>query len=158
MKFFFILFFLFFSCEDEKIAHVEVTMLRVPYVPLSVTEWETPIYIYGQLNSNNYDVEGMIVNWYTDTYWDVSDSTSYYRLLCGDCDYGVRYDLDGTTDTSLVNIYNLKWITDRSSVVDSLGYFYNVLRPVYPMRNSFMTLWWSIEGTVIDSQEIFLMD
>ena len=48
------------------------------------------------------------------------------------------------------------------SLTDSLGYFYNTLTPVKVMQNkgsgSVMKLYWSIENTLIDSQEIFLMD
>ena len=48
------------------------------------------------------------------------------------------------------------------SVVDSLGYFYNTLTPTKVMQGkgsgSYMKLYWSIENTIIDSQEIFLME
>ena len=57
-----------------------------------------------------------------------------------------------------ISIDSLRWITERSSVADSSGNFYNTLTPVNTMKDGFMWLWWSIEGTVIDSEEIFLMD
>ena len=61
-----------------------------------------------------------------------------------------------------VDVDTLRWTTDRYSEVDSLGYFFNVLRPVRVMQDkgsgSYMKLYWSIENTLIDSQEIFLMD
>ena len=157
---------LLFSCDginSNKIANVEVTMLRIPYIPLSIYNWDTPIYMYGTLESNNFDVEGMVVNWFSDMYWDENDSSGYYRLLCGRCDEAVWYSMYGTTDTTTINIGQLRWVTQRSSIADSLGNFYNVLTPVSSMRGhdgmgSWMWLWWSIEGTVVDSQQIFLMD
>ena len=61
-----------------------------------------------------------------------------------------------------VNVDTLRWTTDVYSLTDSLGYFYNTLTPVKVMQNkgsgSVMKLYWSIENTLIDSQEIFLMD
>ena len=57
-----------------------------------------------------------------------------------------------------VNVDTLRWITDEYSTVDSLGYFYNTLTPTKMMQDRFMKLYWSIENTLIDSQEIFLMD
>ena len=160
---------LLLSCVDERIAtrlrnaHIEVTMLRIPYIPLMSSNWETPITIYGTLESEDTRVERMVVNWWSDMFWNENDSSGYYKLLCGRCRDAVWYDMDGTQDTMTISIDSLRWITERSSVADSSGNFYNTLTPVYPMRGhdgdgSFMWLWWSIEGTVIDSQEIFLMD
>ena len=61
-----------------------------------------------------------------------------------------------------VNVDTLRWTTDEYSIVDSAGYFYNTLTPAKVMQNkgsgSGMKLYWSIENTLIDSQEIFLMD
>ena len=137
-------------------------MNRVPYIVLNSNNWITDYTIYGRLESNNYDVNRMVVNWFSDLYWDENDSTGYYKLLCGRCRNAVWHDMDGTTDTLEVNISELRWITQKSSVADSLGNFYNLLSPVNSMRGhdemgSWMWLWWSIEGTVIDSQEIYLM-
>ena len=155
-----------FSCRGNdlnEVANIEVTMLRIPYVPLMVSVWETPVYMYGTLESNNFDVEGMVVNWFSNMYWDENDSSGYYRLLCGRCDEAVWYGINGTTDTTTIDIGELRWVTEKSSITDSLGNFYNVLTPVSSMRGydrmgSWMWLWWSIEGTVVDSQQIFLMD
>ena len=160
-----LLLLILFSCgEDDKdrIANIEVTMLRISYITLNYM-WETPAYMYGTLESNNFDVEGMVVNWFSNMYWDENDSSGYYRLLCGRCDEAVWYGMDGTTDTTTIDIGELRWVTQKSSIADSLGNFYNVLTPVSSMRGydgtgSWMWLWWSIEGTVVDSQQIFLMD
>tara|TARA_R100001129_G_C5175268_1_gene206083 strand:- start:111 stop:488 length:378 start_codon:yes stop_codon:yes gene_type:complete len=125
---------------------------------MSYSDWITPIYMYGTLTSDNYDVEGTIVRWFSDLYWDEDDSTGYYKLLCGRCDEAVWYDSDGSSDTLQIDINELEWITNEFSITDSLGNFYNLLTPINLMRDDFLTLWWSIEETVIDSQVIFLMD
>ena len=61
-----------------------------------------------------------------------------------------------------VNVDTLRWTTDVYSIVDSAGYFYNRLTPTKVMQGkgagSYMKLYWSIENTLIDSQEIFLME
>ena len=61
-----------------------------------------------------------------------------------------------------VDVDTLRWTTDEYSIVDSAGYFYNTLTPVKVMQGkgsgSWLKLYWSIENTLIDSQEIFLMD
>ena len=160
MKFFFIIFLLILGCNDEQdeIAKISVTMLRVPYVTMSTSDWITPVYMYGKLESDNFDVNGVVVRWFSDTYWDSNDSGSFYQLLCGECSKGVWYREDGTTDTTVVQLRTLNRVTQHLSVTDSLGYFYNILTPIYPMRDIFIKSWWSIEETVIDSQEIFLMD
>ena len=169
MKKLLLLSILLFSCEDDRIttrsrnAHIEVTMLRIPYIPLSYSDWETQVNIYGTLESEDTRVERMVVNWWSDMFWNENDSSGYYKLLCGRCRDAVWYDIDATQDTMTISIDSLRWITERSSVVVSNGNFYNTLTPVQSMRGhngegSFMWLWWSIEGTVIDSQEIFLMD
>ena len=61
-------------------------------------------------------------------------------------------------DSFCIFVYN----SGNSGVNSSLGYFYNTLTPTKVMQDkgsgSLMKLYWSIENTLIDSQEIFLMD
>ena len=38
-----------------QVANIEVTMLRIPYIPLNYHIWETPVYMYGTLQSYNYN-------------------------------------------------------------------------------------------------------
>ncbi len=95
-------------------------------------------------------------------YWDEDDSSGHYKLLPNRRNKGIWYDNFGNRDTVDVNVDTLRWVTKKYSAVDSTGYFYNILTPVKVMQNkgsgSFMKLFWSIENTLIDSQEIFLMD
>ena len=169
MKKLLIILLLLFSCVEERIVtvprnpHIEVTMLRIPYIPLAYTAWETPVTIYGTLESEDVSVERIVVDWWSDMYWNENDSSGYYKLLCRKCREAVWHDMDGTRDTMLISIDSLRWITKTHSISDSNGNFYNTLTPVSTMRahnlhGSWMWLWWSIQGTVIDSQEIFLMD
>ena len=164
-----ILFFilLFVGCDDRieepDRQHIIVTMLQIDRIEIRDNLWITPAPIWGHLESEEADVDRLVVHWWSNMYWNENDSSGYYKLLCRKCREAVWHDMDGTRDTMLISIDSLRWITETHSISDSNGNFYNTLTPVSTMRahdldGSFMWLWWSIQGTVIDSQEIFLMD
>ena len=166
MKKLLFLLLLLFNCddrvEDPKKSNIIVTMLRVDRIEILDWLWITPAPIWGNLESDEVDVEGMVVHWWSNMYWDEDDSSGHYKLLSNRRNRAVWYDNFGNRDTMDVDVDTLRWTTDRYSEVDSLGYFFNVLRPVRVMQDkgsgSYMKLFWSIENTLIDSQEIFLMD
>jgi len=150
------------SCDDRvenpTKSNVIVTMLRVDRIEILDNLWITPAPIWGHLESEEADVERLVVHWWSNMYWDEDDSSGHYRLLSNRRNKAIWYDNFGNRDTMDVNVDTLRWITDRYSEVDSLGYFYNTLRPTKMMQDKFMKLYWSIENTLVDSQEIFLMD
>jgi len=165
IKLLFLLFLL--GCDDrikeEKESSIIVTMLRVDRIEILDNLWVTPAPIWGHLESEETQIDGMVVHWWSNMYWDENDSNGYYKLLPQSRSKAVWRDDFGNKDTVNVNVDTLRWITDEHSQVDSLGYFYNTLTPVRPMQGhnlmgSFMMLYWSINNTLIDSQEIFLMD
>ena len=148
--------------EDPRKSNIIVTMLRVDRIEIYDWLWITPAPIWGHLESEEVDVEGMVVHWWSNLYWDEDDSSGHYRLLPNRRNRAIWYDNFGNRDTMDVNVDTLRWITDVTSVADSFGYFYNTLRPTRVMQNkgsgSYLKLYWSIENTLVDSQEIFLMD
>ena len=148
--------------EDPDKSNVIVTMLRVNRIEIHDWLWITPAPIWGHLESEETDVERLVVHWWSNMYWDEDDSSGFYKLLPNRRNKAIWYDNFGNRDTMDVNVDTLRWITDRYSTVDSLGYFHNTLMPVRVMQDkgsgSEMKLYWSIENTLIDSQEIFLMD
>ena len=144
--------------EDPTKSNVIVTMLRVDRIEILDNLWITPAPIWGHLESEEADVERLVVHWWSNMYWDEDDSSGHYRLLFNRRNKAIWYDNFGNRDTMDVNVDTLRWITDRYSEVDSLGYFYNTLTPTKMMQDKFMKLYWSIENTLVDSQEIFLMD
>jgi len=148
--------------EDPRKSNIIVTMLRVDRIEIHDWLWITPAPIWGHLESEEVDVEGMVVHWWSNLYWDEDDSSGHYRLLPNRRNRAIWYDNFGNRDTMDVNVDTLRWVTDVTSVTDSLGYFYNTLRPIKVMQDkgsgSYLKLYWSIENTLIDSQEIFLMD
>ena len=150
------------SCDDRvenpTKSNVIVTMLRVDRIEILDNLWITPAPIWGHLESEEADVERLVVHWWSNMYWDEDDSSGHYRLLSNRRNKAIWYDNFGNRDTMDVNVDTLRWITDRYSEVDSLGYFYNTLTPTKMMQDKFMKLYWSIENTLVDSQEIFLMD
>ena len=154
------------SCDDRveepNESNVIVTMLRVNRIEILDNIWITPAPIWGHLESEEVDVERLVVHWWSNMYWDEDDSSGHYRLLPNRRNKAIWYDNFGNRDTMDVNVDTLRWTTDVYSLTDSLGYFYNTLTPVKVMQDkgsgSGMKLYWSIENTLIDSQEIFLMD
>ena len=170
----FILFFLlgFFiftminSCddrvEDPDKSNIIVTMLKVDRIEILDWLWITPAPIWGHLESEDTAVDRLVVHWWSNMYWDEDDSSGHYRLLSNRRNKAIWYDNFGNRDTMDVDVDTLRWTTDRYSEVDSLGYFFNTLRPTRVMQNkgpgSYMKLYWSIQNTLIDSQEIFLME
>ena len=148
--------------EEPNESNIIVTMLRVNRIEILDNLWITPQPIWGHLESNDVPVERLVVHWWSNLYWDEDDSSGHYRLLPNRRNRAVYYDEFNNRDTVDVNIDTLRWITDEYSTVDTLGYFYNTLTPIRLMQDkgwgSVMNLYWSIEGMVVDSQQIFLMD
>ena len=157
---------LFIGCDDRieesDKANVIVTVLRVDRIEIHDNLWITPAPIWGHLESEDVPVDRLVVHWWSNMYWDEDDSSGHYRLLPNKRNKAIWYDNFGNRDTVDVNLDTLRWTTNQYSTVDSLGYFYNTLTPTKVMQNkgsgSYMKLFWSIENTLIDSQEIFLMD
>ena len=154
------------SCDDRveerHESRVIVTMLRVNRIEILDNILITPAPIWGHLESDVVDVERVVVHWWSNMYWDEDDSSGHYKLLSNRRNKAIYYDNFGNRDTVDVDVDTLRWTTDEYSVVDSLGYFYNTLTPTKVMQGkgsgSYMKLYWSIENTLIDSQEIFLME
>ena len=154
------------SCDDRveeaDESRIIVTMLRVNRIEIHDNIWITPAPIWGHLESEVVDVERLVVHWWSNMYWDEDDSSGHYKLLPNRRNKAIYYDNFGNRDTMDVNVDTLRWTTDEYSVVDSLGYFYNTLTPTKVMQGkgsgSYMKLYWNIENTIIDSQEIFLME
>jgi len=154
------------SCDDRveepNESRIIVTMLRVNRIEILDNIWVTPAPIWGHLESEVVDVERLMVHWWSNMYWDEDDSSGHYKLLPNTRNKAIYYDNFGNRDTVDINVDTLRWTTDEYSIVDSLGYFYNTLTPTKVMQGkgsgSYMKLYWSIENTLIDSQEIFLME
>tara|TARA_B100002019_G_scaffold222179_1_gene195043 strand:- start:4283 stop:4780 length:498 start_codon:yes stop_codon:yes gene_type:complete len=154
------------SCDDRlekpRESNIIVTMLKIDRIEILDNLWITPAPIWGHLESEETEVERLVVHWWSNLYWDEGDSSGHYKLLPNRRNKAIWYDNFNNRDTVDVNVDTLRWVTDELSIVDSLGYFYNTLKPIKVMQNkgsgSFMKLYWSINSTVIDSQEIFLMD
>ena len=161
-----LLLLLFLGCndvvEEPNKLNVTVTMLRIERIELYDNFWITPVWMYGRLKSEDTSVEGMVVHWRSNLYWDEDDSSGHYRVLPNKRNRAIYYDNFGNRDTVDVDVDTLRWITDEYSIADSSGYFHNSLTPTRVMKDkglgSLMKLYWSIENTLVDSQEIFLMD
>ena len=131
-----IILLLLLGCDDrtEEPANVIVTILRVPRIEILDNLWITPAPIWGHLESEDADVERLVVHWWSNMYWDEDDSSGHYKLLSNRRNKAIWYDNFGNRDTMDVNVDTLRWTTDVYSIVDSAGYFYNTLTPSKVMQ------------------------
>ena len=161
-----LLFLLIIGCESSPTgtqnyhgtAEVSVIMPSIESIELNDYSWQTLVTMYGVLESDNIDVKNIRIEWQSDMFWIVGNTTGYFKLDCRTCVNGTWYDTDGTTIPMIYNFHTMSPVTNQVSIADASGEFGNVLAPVNIMNDDFMWLWWSINGTVVDSMSIFLMD
>jgi hypothetical protein len=91
-------------------------------------------------------------------FWSINDTAGYFRSDCRGCRNGTWYGSDGSIVDMQYDFHTMAPVTNQVSLADSNGDFGNVLAPVRSMVGKSMWLWWSINGTVIDSMSIFLME
>jgi len=146
------------STHEHATGNVTVIMPSIPRIELSDYTWQTLVTMYGLLESDNINVENMRIEWQSDMFWVVDDTTGYFRLDCRTCIGGTWYDTDGTSSRMTYNFHTMAPVTNQVSLADSEGEFGNVLAPVRSMVGQSMWLWWSINNTVVDSMSIYLME
>ena len=170
MKKLLLLLLLFLSCDlepkqKEVVVQIESFAGRMEIMD---TPWYTTHIVRGKVVGGE---EGMKIKWYTDMYWDRTDSSGYLQMLSRSEIYGKWHDVykdtityryrDGANHIPIVEPY---------SIVNSSGNFRLLLSPVKTMQGcmtcpnpylkngSFMRLWWEVNEVLVDSMEIFLMD
>ena len=128
-----LLLLLFLGCDDRveepNKSNVIVTMLRVERIEILDNIWVTPAPMWGHLESEEVDVERLVVHWWSNLYWDEDDSSGHYRLLPNRRNKAIYYDNFGNRDTVDVNVDTLRWTTDKYSTVDSFCLFYTSPSP-----------------------------
>ena len=110
--------------EDPNRSNVIVTMLRVDRIEILDNIWITPSPMWGHLESEDSDVDRLVVHWWSNMYWNENDSSGHYKLLSNRRNKAIWYDNFGNRDTMDVNVDTLRWITDEYSTNksgDSLG-------------------------------------
>tara|TARA_B100000212_G_C27256778_1_gene482652 strand:- start:39 stop:575 length:537 start_codon:yes stop_codon:yes gene_type:complete len=167
--------FTLLTCEDvneyELPTYTYSVFVQNPIrIEIRDTVWLTPHIVHGNISSDDVDVEGMKIKWYSDMYWDLIDSTGYLTMIDGEL-YGKWYDIieDTTTYRYKMNSRHISIVEDYS-IVDENGQFKMLLQPAWPMQGcitcplpnfrngSFARVWWEINNVVVDTMEIFLMD
>lgn len=145
---------------EESTERVYVDMTLVDRIELNDYSWQTLYTISGDLEAEDpsVSVENFRVTWESDMFWMVNDTTGYFRLNCRTCTDGVWYDNDGSTLEMQYDFHTMAPVTNQVSMTDSDGNFSNVIAPVRSMVNRSMWLWWSVNGTLVDSMSIFLME
>lgn len=145
--------------NEDRVAHIIVTMVNMPdMIELNDYSWQTLRTLYGNLESEDVNVEHTRIEWFSDMYWVVGDTSGYFRLDCRECIDGTWYDSDGSTLEMRYDFHSMAPVTNQVSMANSDGDFGNVIAPVRSMVGHSMWLWWSIHGTVVDSMSIFLME
>ena len=162
------------SLDSEETIPTYTYTLNVDHpirIEIMDVQWTTYHIVLGNISSDDVDVEGMKIKWYTDMYWDRTDSSGYLQMLSRSEIYGKWHDVykdtityryrDGANHIPIVEPY---------SIVNSSGNFRLLLSPVKTMQGcmtcpnpylkngSFMRLWWEVNEVLVDSMEIFLMD
>ena len=139
---------------------ITVEMELVNRIELSDYSWQTIRTIGGTLIPENEEVsvENFRITWESDMFWLIDDTAGYFRLLCRNCRNGVWWGNDGSRDTIEYDFNIMVPVTNQVSISNAEGQFWNVLAPVRSMVDRSMTLWWSVNGTLVDSQSIFLME
>ena len=157
------------GCEDNAIlgpqhesesVRVYVDMPQIDRIELNDYSWQTLYTIDGDLESDDPTVslEYFRVTWDSDMFWLINDTSGYFRLNCRTCTDGVWYDHDGSTLEMEYDFHSMAPVTNQVSLTNSEGNFSNVIAPVRSMVGQSMWLWWSVNGTLVDSMSIFLME
>tara|TARA_Y100000310_G_C20621240_1_gene783403 strand:- start:561 stop:1184 length:624 start_codon:yes stop_codon:yes gene_type:complete len=157
--------FTIIGCEDNPIAGrdenngpltVYVSVEYIPSINLNDHSWQTLRTLWGEMSSDDFDVTHTRVEWKSDMFWVVYDTTGYFKIDCRTCETGTWYDTDGSTENMSYDFHTMSPVTNQVSLVDDEGVFGNVIAPVRSMRGDAMWLWWSINNTVLDSMLIVL--
>ena len=146
------------TSHEHVTGNVTVIMPSIPRIELNDYTWQTIVTMYGLLESENISVENMRIEWQSDMFWVVDDTSGYFRLDCRTCVNGIWHDSDGTTSPMTYNFHTMAPVTNQVSITNSEGNFSNVIAPVRSMVGKSMWLWWSVNGTLVDSMSIFLME
>ena len=159
------LFLFTIGCEDTRMDHpgnfddsygtVYVSVDSIPEIVINESSWQTLKTIWGELTSD-IDVTYTRVEWDSDMFWVINDTTGYFKANCKKCTVGLWYDNDGTTQAMEYDFHTMAPVTNQVSIVNDESKFGNVLAPVKAMRGDKMWLWWSIAGVYTDSMQIEL--
>ena len=68
--------------EQDNSGTLYVSVESVPEIQLNTNTWQTIKTITGELTSEGIDVSYVRVNWYSDMYWVVGDTTGYFKTSC----------------------------------------------------------------------------
>jgi len=155
----------FIGCEDIREPEgsdennpltVFMSVEYVPAIELNEYSWQTIKTISGTMSSDVFDVTHTRIEWQSDMFWLVYDTSGYFKVDCRTCETGTWYGTDGSTAPMMYDFHTMSPVTNQVSLVNSVGVFGNVLAPVSAMEGDEMWLWWSISSTILDSMLIVL--
>ena len=153
----------FIGCEDNRIPEREesyftytLSVEPIGSIDLNEYSWQTLRTVWGQMSSEGGGVCNVRVEWSSNMYWVVGDTSGYFKTDCRTCNSGIWYDTDGTTEYMSYDFHTMAPVTNQVSMVNDEGLFGNVLAPVSAMKGDAMWLWWNVGTAYIDSMLIVL--
>ena len=141
---------------DDSYGTVYVSVESVPSIELNDFSWQTLRTIWGDLSSEDSNIKNIRVEWESDMFWIVTDTTGYFKADCRTCETGTWYGTDGTVENMSYDFHTMAPVTNYVSITDENGSFGNVIAPVRSMRGDAMWLWWSVASVFRDSMLIVL--
>jgi hypothetical protein len=96
----------FIGCEDTRFEEgtpvddsygtVYVSVESVPSIELNDYSWQTLKTLYGDLASDDANIMNVRIEWESDMFWLIYDTTGYFKADCRGCSAGTWYGTDGT--------------------------------------------------------------
>jgi hypothetical protein len=156
----------FIGCEDTRFEEgtpvddsygtVYVSVESVPSIELNDYSWQTLKTLYGDLASDDANIMNVRIEWESDMFWLIYDTTGYFKADCRGCSAGTWYGTDGTIEPMSYDYHTMAPVTNFISITDENGSFGNVIAPVRAMRGDAMWLWWTVANVYADSMLIVL--
>ena len=141
---------------DDTYGTVYVSVEDVPAIELNDHSWQTLKTMYGNLVSEDTNIEYVRIEWESDMFWLVYDTTGYFKADCRGCESGAWYGSDGSTLEMEYDFHTMAPVTNFISLTDANGSFGNVIAPVRAMKGDAMWLWWTVANVYTDSMLIVL--
>jgi len=158
--------FTIIGCEDTRLEEerqvgdsygtVYVSVEPVPSIELNDYSWQTLKTMYGDLASDYANIANIRIEWESDMFWLVYDTTGYFKADCKGCESGTWYDSGGSTLEMEYDFHTMAPVTNFISITDENGSFGNVIAPVRSMKGDSMWLWWTVANVYSDSMLIVL--
>jgi hypothetical protein len=140
---------------NSRYGDITIWVELIESIDVNSGTWQSIESVNGIMLSSDVDVKNIRIEWSSNLFWIVGNSSGYFKLDCRTCDSGLWYDDNGSTQMDY-NFHTMSPVTNQVSIVDENGNFKNIIAPVSSMENTTMMLWWNVGNSYIDSMEVVL--